>query len=147
MSINTITKQIVKAHPELIFTTLQWRQIRLIILTVSRICLKIRIHIYTSINRNLTNKILSDLKNFKGMKQHDYASISIYSLYFINSSNAIKFYALPKIHKTGCPFSLIVSSIRTPLHNLIKGSATISLFTTLSFSKKLLFFIFFSSCS
>jgi len=81
---------------------------------------------YISVQRNPINKIIEELKRtLKRWLQNDY--ISSYTHSQLNASNAIlpRAYGLPKIHKTGHPLRIIVSSIGSPLHNFATFLKTI----------------------
>jgi len=67
----------------------------------------------------ILNKLIINLKELlKRWPNSKYISIEIDN--YINSSNPILpgSYGLPKIHKKGLPLRIIVSSSRSPLHNL-----------------------------
>jgi len=74
---------------------------------------------YTLLKHNPANKVLLELKTIlKRWNDRGYIALATYSS--LNTSNAIlpRAYGLPKIHKTGHPLRIIISSVGSPLHNL-----------------------------
>jgi len=74
---------------------------------------------YCTLKRNPANGLLKDLKVIlKRWINSKYISSNTH--HWLNSSNAVlpRAYGLPKIHKTGYPLRIIISSIDSPLHNL-----------------------------
>lgn len=74
---------------------------------------------YTTVNRNPSTKIEKTLNDMlKKWLQKDF--ISKKEFFFLRSSDSSlpKAYGLPKVHKEGNPFRLIVSSINTSLYSI-----------------------------
>jgi len=74
---------------------------------------------YSTLQRNPVNKLINNLKDLiKRWLNSKYISAQTHK--YLNSSNPIlpRAYGLPKIHKTGFPLRIIISSSGSPLHNL-----------------------------
>jgi len=73
---------------------------------------------YTVLQRNPVSKLNNLKEMLKCWVKSKYISSQIHN--FLNSSNPIllRAYGLPKIHKSGLPLRIIVSSSGSPLHNL-----------------------------
>jgi len=117
------TKRFIKEHPNIIFTRADKGNT---VVALDRdeyvrnmeACLSDP-DTYTLLKHNPANKLLSDLKTIlKRWNDRKYIASFTYSL--LNTSNAIlpRAYGLPKIHKTGYPLRIIISSTGSPLHNL-----------------------------
>jgi len=66
-------------------------------------------------SKNLTSKLRTLLSRWKNLK---YISDSKYKLLYCSNGLLPTAYGLPKVHKTGVPFRIIVSSIDSPLYEL-----------------------------
>ena len=75
---------------------------------------------YKILTHNPVNKMITQLKTLlKGWKQRGFIINSVYNK--LNSSNPVSLLAcgLPKIHKIEYPLCIIVSSIESPLYDLV----------------------------
>jgi len=85
---------------------------------------------YTLIKKDPINKLHNITKNLlSGWLKNDYVDIRTYRKLLITDGVLPRAYGLPKLHKKGFPFRVIVSSINSPLyelayylHNIIKSS-------------------------
>jgi len=77
------------------------------------------VNIYTVVKRNPIKSIENNLNNvLRKWLLNDYISKSQNSKLRSSDSNLPKVYGLPKVHKTNCPYRIIVSSINTALYSL-----------------------------
>jgi len=74
---------------------------------------------YTKITEDPTKKLTSDIRNVSSRwKIKSYITNSTYNSIYCSDGNLPKAYGLPKIHKSGRMFRIIISSIDSPIHSL-----------------------------
>lgn len=73
---------------------------------------------YQLIKKDSTNKIITDLRDFKGWKSFEYIITSTHNRLSCSNVNPPRAYGLLKIHKQSYPFRIIVSSLDSLLYNL-----------------------------
>lgn len=74
---------------------------------------------YIKVNKNPIRKIGNELRGLlKKWRDLDYISPTIFKKLSCSDGILPRAYGLPKIHKQGCPFRIIVSSIDSPLYSL-----------------------------
>jgi len=117
------TKKFIKENPELLFTRADKGNAvvaldRTDYMSKMEACLSDS-NTYIKLKQNPVNKLLSELK-IMIKRWNNLGYVSACSYLFLNTSNATlpRAYGLPKIHKAGHPLRIIVSSTRSPLHNL-----------------------------
>lgn len=73
----------------------------------------------TKINKNPIRKINDSLRDLlKKWKNSEYISATTYKKLSCSDGILPRTYGLPKMHKSSCPFRIIVSSIDSPLYSL-----------------------------
>jgi len=81
---------------------------------------------YTKINKNPIKKLTNDIRVIlAGWKTKEYITQGIYNSIYCSDGNLPRAYGLPKIHKPGLKFRLIISSIDSPTHLLAEFLHTI----------------------
>lgn len=76
---------------------------------------------YKIFKNNPLPKVINQLKDIcNRWKTKKYISYQCFKRIFLTSANLARAYALPKIHKQGNPFRLIVSAIGSPLYHFSK---------------------------
>jgi len=81
---------------------------------------------YTKINKNPTKKLINDIRvMLAGWKTKEYITQGTYNSIYCSDGNLPRAYGLPKIHKPGLKFRLIISSIDSPTHSLAEFLHTI----------------------
>ncbi|XP_018405650.1 PREDICTED: uncharacterized protein LOC108782002, partial [Cyphomyrmex costatus] len=74
---------------------------------------------YTVLNKDPIKKLTTSLRNLlTGWRNNEYINYSEYRTLYCSDGVLPRAYGLPKIHKTGFPLRIIVSSIGSPLHAL-----------------------------
>lgn len=74
---------------------------------------------YNILKKDSTKKLSNQLQDLLSKwKKYNYISNSTYRALYTSDSILSRACGLPKIHKTECPFRLIVSSLNSPLYNL-----------------------------
>jgi len=74
---------------------------------------------YNILKKDPIKKLSSQLRDLLSRwKKYNYISNSVYRALYTSDGILPRAYGLPKIHKTECPFRLIVSSLDSPLYNL-----------------------------
>ncbi|EFN68675.1 hypothetical protein EAG_08791, partial [Camponotus floridanus] len=74
---------------------------------------------YSVIAKDPTNKLINHLRDILSRwKKANFISEGTYKSLMCTSGSLPRAYGLPKIHKEGVPFRIIVSSLDSPLYNL-----------------------------
>jgi len=74
---------------------------------------------YSKLTKNPLNKLTSSVRELLARwKKHDYISIATYRSLYCSDGILPKAYGLPKVHKAGCPYRIIISSIDSPIYSL-----------------------------
>jgi len=81
---------------------------------------------YMKINKNPIKKLTNDIRvMLAGWKTKEYITQGTYNSIYCSDGNLPRAYRLPKIHKPGLKFRLIISSIDSPIHLLAEFLHTI----------------------
>jgi len=76
--------------------------------------------IYELMKKDPINKLTNDIRNLLARwKSNGSISKSIYNSIFCSDGNLPRAYGLPKVHKPGFPFRVIISSIDSPTYKLV----------------------------
>jgi len=131
MNLMTYTKKFIKSNPNLIFTRADKGNITVALNKLDYIN---RIEdifkdneTYIKINKDPLKKLTSDIRCLlTRWKSNGYISKSAYSSIYCSDGNLPRAYGLPKVHKPGLSFRIIISSLDSPsyqfanfLHRLI----------------------------
>jgi len=122
-SLNRTCKIFIKNNPDVIFTRADKGNVT-VALDRNDYNSKITnmlddINTYIKVNKDPINKMISNLKKLlTRWKTSDYISHSTYRSLICNDECLPRAYRLPKIHKPGHQFKLIVSSIDSPFYSL-----------------------------
>jgi len=74
---------------------------------------------YSRLTKNPINKLVSSVKVLLvRWKKLDYISTATYRALYCSDGILPRAYGLPKVHKPGCPYRIIISTIDSPLHLL-----------------------------
>jgi len=75
---------------------------------------------YSRLAKNPLNKLTTSVRELLARwKKHDYISMATYRSLYCSDGILPKAYGLPKVHKAGCPYRVIISSIDSPLYSLV----------------------------
>lgn len=121
-SINS-TRRFIKDNPNVIFTRADKGNIT-VALNKNQYFLKISEMLqdndtYTEINKDPTKSISNNIRRLlTRWKKNDLITPDMYKRLYCSDGVLPRAYGLPKIHKTGTPFRIIISCINSPLHSL-----------------------------
>jgi len=74
---------------------------------------------YMVIKKDPIKKLSNQLRNvLSGWLKKEYIDLHTYKRLLITDGTLPKAYGLPKLHKTGCPLRIIISSLNSPLYKL-----------------------------
>jgi len=80
---------------------------------------KSTLQIHAQIDKDPIKKLTGEIRDFlMRWKTKDYISNATYNSIYCSDDNLPRAYGLPKIHKPGCTFRLIISSIDSPTYQL-----------------------------
>jgi len=74
---------------------------------------------YTVVKKNPIKKLSYQVRNvLSSWLKKEYIDIQTYKRLLITDGTLPRAYGLPKLHKTGCPLRVIISSLNSPLYKL-----------------------------
>jgi len=117
------SKQFIKNNPEVILTKADKGNIT-VALNKNEYMFKINemlqdTNTYSILSKNPLNKLINNVRSLLARwKKLDYISTATYRTLYCSDGTLPKAYGLPKVHKPGCPYRIIISSIDSPLYSL-----------------------------
>ena len=117
------TQKFIKEHPEILFTRADKGNTTVAIhqkdyITKIEQLLQDK-DTYTIVKKDPTRKITDQLRNMlKQWRNNNYITDRTYKMLMTNDGNLARAYGVPKIHKKGYPYRIIISTINSPINKL-----------------------------
>jgi len=118
-----VTKKFLKSNPDIIYTRADKGSVTVALDKKEYIC-KVEdmlkdTETYIEIKKDPTKKLTKDTREIlTRWKTKDYITQSMYNGIYCSDGNLPRAYGLPKIHKPGLKFRIIIASLDSPAHAL-----------------------------